>query len=179
MVRQSGLVRWVLGAFLFGAVFLRPGFAAIDEDEDREVKSWQELAVELPAAPQSGNLLPFYVSAATSNRFYIDGATLSVGSDGVVRYVLVILSAEGGRNVTFEGMRCDTRERRVYASGRPDGSWSKSRNEDWQRIRDVPANRQYTALYYDYFCPLGTIVRSVDEARDALRRGGHPADRRW
>jgi hypothetical protein len=167
-----------VAAFLCAAL-VRPGLAAFEDDDEREVKGWQESSVDMPVAPQSGSLLPFYVSAATDNQFFIDGASLAVGSDGVVRYVLVIQAAGGARNVSFEGIRCDTRERRVYASGRLDGTWSRSRNEAWERIRDVPANRHHTALFYDYFCPAGTIVSSTDEARDALRLGGHPANRRW
>lgn len=163
---------------LLGFLFIQPTFAEVDEDEDRDTKRWQERAVTLPAAPLPENLLPFYVSAATDNEFFVDGASLTVGSDGVVRYVLVIQTSGGARNVSFEGLRCETRERRVYALGRLDGAWSKSRNESWQRIRDVPANRHHAALFHDYFCPGGAIVLSVDEARDALRRGGHPETRR-
>ncbi|MGV0949835.1 MAG: CNP1-like family protein [Azonexus sp.] len=161
---------------LLGSLFLRPVFAEFDEDEgkDRDVKRWQEKLVELPAAPLQENLLPFYVSAATDNDFFVDGTSLTVGSDGVVRYVLVVQTAGGARNVSFEGLRCETRERRVYAFGRLDGTWSRSRNETWQRIRDVPANRHHAALYIDYFCPGGAIVLGADEALDALRRGGHP-----
>ena len=167
---------------VLGVVLVRPVFAAADQEDDeveRDAKNWREAAVEMPAAPKPANLLPFYVSASTENRFFVDGASVVLGADGVVRYVLVVEAVGGARNVSFEGMRCETRERRVYASGRADGSWSRSRNEDWQRIRDVPANRQHTALYYDYFCPGGSIVRSADEALDALRQGGHPTDRQW
>lgn len=150
-----------------------------DFEEDYENKKWQELEVSLPATPKQENLLPFYVSAATSNRFFIDGSTLDVGSDGVVRYVLVVLSAEGGRNVTFEGMRCETKERRIYASGRLDGTWSKARRNEWVRIQDAYANRHHAALFLDYFCPVGVIVRNVDEARAALVRGGHRDIQQW
>jgi hypothetical protein len=150
-----------------------------DFEEDYESKKWQELEVRLPVAPKQENLLPFYVSAATSNRFFIDGSTLDVGSDGVVRYVLVVLSAEGGRNVTFEGMRCEARERRIYASGRLDGTWSKARKNEWVRIQDAYANRHHAALFLDYFCPVGVIVRNVDEARAALVRGGHRDIQQW
>ena len=171
--------RRLLVATFFCAALVRPGFTAFEDEDEREAKNWQESSVEMPVAPQSGSLLPFHVSAATDNQFFIDGASLVVGPDGVVRYVLVIQAAGGARNVSFEGIRCEARERRVYALGRLDGTWSPSRNEAWQRIRDVPANRHYTALFYDYFCPGGTIVGSAAEARDALRRGGHPANRRW
>lgn len=177
MVHQCMLKRWALVALLSVTVFGRPVFAAADEDEDREVSAWQELSVDMPAAPKPDGLVPFYVSAATENEFFVDGGTLALGADGVVRYVLVVQAVGGARNISFEGIRCDTRERRTYASGRPDGSWSRSRNQDWQRIRDVPANRHYTALYYDYFCPGGIIARSVEEIREALRRGGHPVYR--
>ena len=145
-----------------------------DFEEDYENKQWQEIEVQLPAAPKQETLLPFYVSAATENRFFVDGATLSVGGDGVVRYVLLVLTPQGARNVTYEGMRCETRERRIYASGRLDGTWSKARKNEWVRILDAWANRQHAALYLEYFCPIGTIVKDAAEARDALIKGVHP-----
>ena len=158
---------------------LTPSFAVADFEEDYESKQWQEVEVALPAAPKEASLQPFYVSAATSNRFFIDISTLSVGSDGVVRYVLLVLSPEGGRNVTFEGMRCESRERRIYASGRQDGSWSKARKNEWVRIQDAYANRHHAALFLDYFCPFGNIVRDAAEAKKALMLGGHPDNKRW
>jgi hypothetical protein len=145
-----------------------------DFEEDYESKQWQEVEVQLPAAPRQESLLPFYVSAATENRFFVDGATLSVGNDGVVRYVLFVLTPQGARNVTYEGMRCETRERRIYASGRQDGSWSKARKNEWVRIQDVYANRQHAALFLEYFCPIGNIVQDAAEARNALILGVHP-----
>lgn len=150
-----------------------------DFDEAYETRKWQEIEVQLPAAPKAEALLPFEVSAITENRFFVDGTSLSVGSDGVVRYVLVILTPGGARNTTFEGMRCETRERRIYASGRLDGRWSRSRNNEWARIQDVPANRHHAALFLEYLCPDGIAVRTPEEARAALRRGGHPDVKRW
>lgn len=149
------------------------------DDDEYTPKNWQELSVQWPAMPTDAGLLPFTASAATTNRFFVDGPSLSVGSDGVVRYVLVILTEGGARNVSFEGMRCESRERRIYATGRADGSWAKSRVERWQRIQDVPSNRHYAALFGEYFCPGGVIVGHADEARDALRRGGHPSTKHW
>lgn len=170
------LLRWFVVAL--SALFLL-GRAQADFEEDYETKQWQEIEVKLPPAPSDAGLQSFYVSASTDNKFFIDLATLSIGSDGVVRYVLVINTPGGGRNVTFEGMRCETRENRIYASGRLDGTWSKSRNNDWSRVRDVYANRHHAALFLEYFCPSGVIVRSVEEAQEALRRGKHPDNQRW
>lgn len=165
-------------AFLLFAILLASTPIFADFEEDYESKEWRELEVQLPAAPKQDTLLPFYVSAATENLFFIDGATLSVGSDGVVRYVLVVLSPQGARNVTYEGMRCETRESRVYASGRRDGSWSKARKNEWVSIQEQYANRQHAALYLEYFCPFGNIVQNVAEARNALVKGVHPDNKR-
>jgi len=158
--------------------FVVPGCGFAASDEEDEVKQWQEEKIVLPASPTEASLLPFYVSAASENRFFIDVSTLSVGVDGVVRYTLVVVSPEGGRNVSFEGMRCETKERRIYASGRADGSWSESRVKQWAKIRDAYGNRQHAALFLEYFCPGGVIVRDAAEAREALRLGGHPETRR-
>ena len=165
-------------ALLFACGLMVSSPAMADEADDDLPQQWQEIEVPFPRAPLRENLLPLYVSAATNNKFFIDGSSLSIGSDAVIRYVMVVETPEGGRNVTFEGMRCETRERRIYASGRQGGEWSKSRKKEWVRIQDAYANRQHAALFLEYFCPFGNSVRSVAEARDALVRGGHPDVRR-
>ena len=154
------------------------GHSLAASEDDYESMQWQEIDVQLPAAPKDETLQPFFVSAASDNQFLIDLATLSVGQDGVVRYVLLVLAPEGGRNVTFEGMRCETRQHRIYASGRRDGAWSRSRNNTWMRIQEADVNRQYAALFFDYFCPGGAIVHDVAEAKEALQRGSHPYNKR-
>lgn len=170
------LLRWFA---VFLVALLLQGRAQADSEEDYETKQWQEIDVPLPAAPAEDGLQSFYVSMVTDNKFFIDLATLSVGSDGVVRYVLVIVTPSGARNVTFEGVRCETREHRIYASGRRDGAWSKSRNNEWSRIKDVLANRHHAVLFLEYFCPGGVIVRDATEAKQALRRGEHPDNKQW
>lgn len=146
---------------------------------DEEPLVWREADVVFPVLPAPESMKPFFVSAAASNRFLLDPASLSVGGDGVVRYVLLVETPGGARNMTYEGMRCATREKRIYASARRDGSWSPSRNEAWEKIRDIAPNRQHAALFLDYFCPGGVIVRDPDEARDALSKGGHPSNKMW
>lgn len=163
-------------AFAAGPLWAADG----DADDDYPLnKGWKEGEVSLPAAPREADLQAFDVGAAATNRFFVDLSSLSVGGDGVVRYVLVVLTAGGARNVSFEGMRCESRERRIYATGRSDGTWAKSRVDAWQRIRDEASKAHYATLFINYFCPDGMVVRDVDEARDALRRGGHPSTQHW
>jgi hypothetical protein len=139
-----------------------------------EVSEWVEDQTSPPVPPKDENLIEFYVSATASNRFFIDGATLSVGKDGVVRYTLVVKTSGGATNVTHEGMRCKAGEYRLYASGRADGTWAPSRLIDWRPIENKPVNRHHAALRRDFFCPAGGSIQSADEGRDALKRGKHP-----
>jgi len=71
----------------------------------------------LPAYPRREALIPFFVSATTESDFLVDGASLSVADDGVVRYTLVARSRQGAESVSFEGIRCSSGEYRLYATG--------------------------------------------------------------
>lgn len=148
-----------------------------EDDEDYRPGGWQEEEVVFPPVPEEKNLKGFFVSAAIDNRYAVDLASISVGKDGVVRYVLVVDTPGGSRNVTYEGMRCETKEKRLYATGRRDGRWISSRNVDWERIVDTPPRRQHAALFLEYFCPGATLVRDAEEARNALIQGVHPLNR--
>jgi len=149
----------------------QPGWGMTFE-EDFDKKTWQEVVVQLPPIPKRENLVSFYVSAATEHQFMVDPGSISVGQDGVVRYTLVIQASGGAVNTSFEGMRCETREWRHYASGRADGSWSKARNAAWQSLREESRNRHRAALFTDYFCPGGVMTYRADDIRSALKRGG-------
>lgn len=151
--------------------------AASGFDDEYETKRWEEIEAALPPSPKAENLVPIFVSAATDNRFMVDSESISVGADGVVRYTLVVQSPSGARNVSHEGIRCESAERRLYAFGRADGSWSKARSNQWVRIQGSTLNRQHAALYGEYFCAGGIPVRDAAAAHAALRAGGLPSTR--
>lgn len=144
-----------------------------------EEKAWVEVEASLPKPPREEDLLQIDVGPTSDNRFYVDEASVAYGSDGVIRYTMVILSPSGARNVSFEGMRCDTGERRLYAFGRRDGGWSKARNGNWARIEGGSSrNRYHAALFASYFCSSGGSVTTTDEARRVLRYGNPAASTR-
>lgn len=139
-----------------------------------EEKKWTEAESKLPEFPSEQNLIEFDAGAASRNRYYVDGSSLNAGEDGVVRYVLVAKASGGARNLSFEGIRCSTRERKLYAFGRQDSTWSKARNPEWQSIR----HGSYQAvLSKEYFCPGGAAILKAEEGIAALRSGGHPQAR--
>jgi len=136
---------------------------------------WEEAEVELPAGPDADALREFQVSAASNNRFYVDESSLAVGEDGVVRYVLVVETPGGATNVTFEGIRCASDERRIYAMKRADGSWHEGRRSRWEPIGGAGYNNPRGALARQHFCDSGVPPRSTREALRGLRDGV----RRW
>jgi hypothetical protein len=169
---SAGCLRKALVCLAGALPFLLAGAGAsaqsrFEEEFDDQDKPWQEIAVQLPAAPTPENLLPFDVSATATHVFAVDGKSIAVGTDGVVRYTLVSKSEGGATNVSYEGIRCETYERKMYAFGREDGSWSRARRDKWERITGSAANRQHAALAKDYFCQQKTIAGN---AKDMVRR---------
>lgn len=140
------------------------------EHEFEQDKPWVEVAAQLPPYPKAENLIPFDVSSATNNKFFVDAESISVGDDLVVRYTVVIEAAGGAKNVSFEGMRCESGERRLYAYGHPGGSWSKARNAGWEDIKFRSLLSYQKALFEDHFCRDGLRVRDAKEAAQNLRR---------
>jgi hypothetical protein len=147
---------------------LAMGQMRFEEDFDDPNKRWEEVAIQLPDAPKPENLLPFEVSIA-SQQFSVDAASLTVGSDGVVRYTVVSTSSAGARNVSYEGIRCSSLERKLYAFGQPDGSWSRSRRDRWESVRGSSPNRYQATLAYEYFCEGRTVAGRADQMLTRLR----------
>jgi len=133
---------------------------------------WKERSLELPAWPRSSRLQEVEITygGGGGNRYFIDLDALSVGDDGVVRYTVVI--GEGGNNVYYEGIRCETRTYTTYAYGTGLRTFSEIEQRDWQ----YPDKRGWAAyraeLMEAYFCgeygitlKLREIVRRIKYLR--------------
>ena len=118
-----------------------------------------------PAYPQDRNLAELKLTGSTSNRFFVDTKSLSVGEDEVVRFVLVIETPGKAHNVTFSGLRCETQEWKDYAFANRDHTWRVEEVAQWRLIRDRNVNNYQYALFKDYFCYGG--VMSGGPAGDA------------
>lgn len=149
-------------------------YECYDFEEEPSQAAWQEEKAKLPAAPELDRLIPFEVSVANPNRFYVDPASISIGKDGIVRFTVVIEAAGGARTVNYEGLRCATRERRLYAFGQQDGLWIQSEGATW-----IPVHKQehkmhngYPAVLFDeYFCVDREPVSSQSLAIERLKNG--------
>jgi len=152
----------------------RPRDSAADSIDFAE-KPFQEERAAFPPPPQDENLIRFDAGTARAGFTYlVDGASLSVGPDGVVRYTLVVRSDAGASNVSYEGIRCRTRERRVYAYARNDGSWVEASVSGWKTIGAPAIEGHVFVLYNDFFCPARGRIGDAAEGLAALRAGRHP-----
>ncbi|MDO8304937.1 CNP1-like family protein [Herminiimonas sp.] len=138
------------------------------EDDDTP---WEEIQAQLPPAPKDENLLPFYVGPTATQKFSIDAKSLAIGTDGVVRYTMVAVSQGGAKNISFEGIRCASFEKKIYALGRDDGSWSPSRRNQWEPVVRSKVNRQHAALTMDYFCGNLTIMGNEKDMLQRIKSG--------
>ena len=137
--------------------------------DELDAKPWEAQKPLLPPPPKAADLIPFYVGP-TPFAFFVDRSSVVLGQDGVVRYTLIARSGSGATNVSYEGIRCATYARRMYAFGAADGSWTQARNSQWTPIDRLASDPQ-TALANDFFCPDRGPVRSTEEARRALALG--------
>lgn len=172
------MTRWVLGTLVVAVMaIVLPGTASTQPKSDWEIKMeeriWQEADVKLPEHPKPENLIEFEASPANPFRFFVDSQSLAPTKDGVVRYTLVARSRSGAESISYNGLRCKSNGHRVYATARPDKTWSPVGGE-WKELQLRTVSRQHLALARDFFCPAAVAIASRDEGVNALKRGIHP-----
>ena len=162
----------VFALTLLAALPVRAAYNEDGEEDDPENAPWKELSVNLPAYPDDKNLIEFEVGPTNKNHFYVDPTSLVVGNDGVVRFTLVVRTPGGANNVSFEGMRCDTKEDRIIAIGRADRTWYPLPRPEWRPVENRLFNQHHVVLFRQYFCPEGNIIRTPADGVKLLKKGG-------
>jgi hypothetical protein len=135
---NTSIKPWLVVLFLTGSTC-----AAVAQNP-ADSQDWVEEAVgDAPTFSQAGLLsieMPPYVSLKVG----VDPATITVGKDGVVRYVVVMTNATGSMNAAFEGIRCATGEVKTYARQVTVGQWSKVTAAQWKSVTDnLPSRHAY------------------------------------
>ena len=140
-----------------------------DENDPDAPRFWEEAEVKIPTAPPSKDLKPFYVSAITQLKFALDAPSISFDQDEVIRYIVVITTSSGSQQVSYEGIRCEKNEWRLYATMQKDGVWHKTANSRWQIVRNTGYNSYHAALVKDAFCDNNIPRRSAKEIIPLLK----------
>jgi hypothetical protein len=99
---------------------------------------WIEGDVPPPPAFDLHRGIAIEMPAFLSLKFAVDPQTLSIGPDGVVRYVMMASSDSGVVNAMYEGIRCSTSEVRTYARYNSGSGWTSSSGASagWRGLRD-------------------------------------------
>jgi hypothetical protein len=140
---------------------LAPGQSVADADEFREI------AAPPPPTYHLEGLITVDMPSSPSLKFGVDPATLSIGSDGVVRYVMVAYSASGTVNAMYEGLRCASGEVKTYARSSELGHWTVVSAPQWRAIDKSPPTRHTLALAKQGVCEGWTLASK--SAPDLIR----------
>ena len=132
------------------------------------------VAVQFPKAPQEAALQKVSVTGGSTMGFFVDLSSISVASDAVVRYVLVAQSAEGVRNVSYEGLDCAQNAWHVYGVWSAGGQrWVRNPQTDWIAVNMGGFTRIHGVLASDYLCENGRAAGSAETIVENLKQGLH------
>ena len=101
---------------------------------------WKETEAPPPLSFQTTGLIPIDIPRS-SLRFGVDPASVSLGRDGIVRYVVVAASSTGTVNAMYEGVRCDSGEFKVYARHNSGTGWTVAKDASWRSLHQQPVSR--------------------------------------
>ncbi|MEO5669323.1 MAG: CNP1-like family protein [Ramlibacter sp.] len=96
---------------------------------------WREVEAPPPPAVKLDGLIPIEMPRS-GLRFGVDPASVAIGEDGIVRYVMVATSESGAVNAIYEAIRCNTAEFRVYARYNPGSKWTIAKDSLWRPLQD-------------------------------------------
>jgi hypothetical protein len=129
---RAGFARVVM-LLSFAASIAHAQLNGVDPD-------WRESEAPPPPALKTNGLIPLDL-VGSSLRFGVDPSSVSVGADGIVRYVVVATSSSGVVNGVYEGIHCKTGEFKVYARHNPGSGWVVANDPLWRFLRDTPQAR--------------------------------------
>jgi hypothetical protein len=164
------LDRFLALALLAGAGAVHAQLAPINPD-------WRE--VEAPPAPAFSldGLIPLD-TPRSGLRFGVAPASVALGSDGIVRYVVVATGPSGAVNAMYEGIRCNTGEYKVYARHNPGSGWVLARDPQWQPLQSAPMPRHALTIARTGACighgTAASAAKVVSDLRAPVTRFDQP-----
>lgn len=140
-----------------------------------DVPQWTEENAAPPPAYAQDGLIPIEMPYYVSLKIGIDPATLTVGSDGVVRYVVVMRNATGSTNAAYEGILCTTGQVKTYARAGTNGTWVAIKQPEWRDLTDNLPSRHAYAISKQGACDARSSSNR-ERTLLALKRGRQPYD---
>jgi CNP1-like family len=135
---------------------------------------WKEVEAPPPPALKTDGLVPIDIGSSVL-RWGVDPASISIGGDRIVRYVVVARGEGGAVNAMYEGVRCSTGEVKLYARHSGD-KWTPVISSDWKPLQASGTTMHSLAIARNGACMGHGANRSPQQiARDL----GTSADRKF
>ena len=144
--------------------------ASVAAQTPAEVPQWVEDNAATPPAFSKDALIPIEMPSYVTLKIGIDPATVNVGSDGVVRYVVVMQNASGSLNAAYEGILCTKGEVKTYARAGASGNWVAIKQPEWRDLTDNLPSRHAYAIAKQGGCDARTSANR-EKTLQALKRG--------
>ena len=150
------VLAWALAACAIHAQIVAP-------DPD-----WRETQAPPPPALKLDGLIPLDIPES-SLRFGVAPESITIGNDGIVRYVVVARSNSGAMNAMYEGILCRNGEYKVYARHNPDSGWVPASDAPWKSLDERPLSRHTRVMARSGACmghgPSHSAARIIQELR--------------
>ena len=158
---------------LIGALLSSGAWAVapvIDNPNAAEKSAWEEQPVTAAPTYSSQHLLAIDMPKGMSVAIAVDPQTITVGSDGVARYVVVTRNQSGSENAFFEGIRCEAHQVKTYARHDASGDWIMTTDAVWKSFNDNFPSRHAVVFALQAVCKDGT-AQTRDALIDSLKHG--------
>ena len=143
---------------------------ALAKDAEEEIE-WREIEVPAPPAFKKDGLLGIEMPSYVSLKLGVDPATLAIGADGVLRYVVVAVNPSGSVMALYEGIRCATGQVKSYARAGDNGKWVMSKTPLWRDLTDNLPSKHALAFARQAACEgRSEPVSSVADVIKSLKR---------
>ena len=95
---------------------------------------WKELEVPPPAKFNVERMVAIEMPRYVTVKIGVDPDSLTIGTDGIVRYVMIAQSSGGNINAMYEGIWCRKGEVKTYARLGSDGKWDPVSDAQWSPL---------------------------------------------
>ena len=123
----------------------------------------------LPPFPQARRLIPVRGDTGDLDyNYFIDVDSVSLTSDDVLFYTIVIQSPTGSSNIIYEGIRCATKEVKTLAFGTKDGRFARMAKPEWVYVHTRGPLAYRTMLVDLYVCDKNGWAVDADTVLERL-----------
>jgi hypothetical protein len=129
---------------------------------------WREAAAPPPPPLRLEGLIGLDLPGSAL-RFAVDPRSITIGADGIVRYVVVATSTSGAVNGIYEGVKCSSGEFKVYARHTPGAGWVVTKDSPWRSAYDNGIPRHTLIVARTGACQGHSANTSVEQIVRDLR----------